>query len=56
MAVLFRFNLTQHVNEPIHRLGNTLDLIITRKRSIILNHHVDFQISDHNNIIFQIDM
>ncbi len=56
MAVLSRFNLTQHVNEPTHRLGNTLDLIITRKRSIILNHHVDFQISDQNNIIFQIDM
>ncbi len=56
MAVISRFNLTRHVNEPTHRLGNTLDLIITRKMSIILNYHSDFQISDHNNIIFQIDM
>ncbi len=35
---------------------NTLDLIITRKTSFLLNHKVDFQISDHNNILFQIDM
>ncbi len=30
MAVLSRFNLTQHVNEPTHRLGNIIDLMITR--------------------------
>ncbi len=38
------------------KLGNTLDLIIVRKTSILLNHKVDFQISDHNNILFQINM
>ncbi len=56
MDILSQFNLVQHINEPTHKLGNTLDLIITRKTSILLNHKVDFQISDHNNILFQIDM
>ncbi len=56
MDILSQFNLVQHINEPTHKLGNTLDRIITRKTSILLNHEVDFQISDHNNIFFQIDM
>ncbi len=56
MDILSQFNLVQHINEPTHKLGNTLDLIITRRTSILLNHKVDFQISDHNNILFQIDM
>ncbi len=29
---------------------------LQEKTSILLNHKVDFQISDHNNILFQIDM
>ncbi len=56
MDILSQFSLVQHINEPTHKLGNTLDLIITRKTSILLNHEVDFQISDQNNILFQIDM
>ncbi len=56
MDILSQFNLVQHINEPTHKLGNTLDLIITRRTSILLNHKVDFQISDHNNILFQINM
>ncbi len=52
MDILSQFNLVQHINKPIHKLGNTLDLIITRTTSILLNHKVDFQISDHNNILF----
>ncbi len=56
MDILSQFNLVQHINEPTHRLGNTLDLIITRRTSILLNPKMDFQISDHNNILFQIDM
>ncbi len=39
-----------------HKLVNTLDLIITRRTSILLNHKVDFQICDNNNILFQIGM
>ncbi len=56
MDILSQFNLVQHINEPTHKLRNTLDLIITRKTSILLNHKVNFQISDHNNILFQTDM
>ncbi len=56
MDILSQFNLVQHINEPTHKVGNTLDLIITRRTSILLNHKVDFQISDHNNILFLIDM
>ncbi len=56
MDILSQFNLVQHINETTHKLGNTLDLIIIRKTSILLTHKVDFQISDHNNILFQIDM
>ncbi len=54
MDILSQFNLVQHINEPTHKLGNTLDLIITRRTSILLKHKVDFQISDHNNILFHI--
>ncbi len=56
MDILSQFNLVQHINEPTHKQGNTLDLIITRKTSILLNHKVNCQISDHNNILFQIDI
>ncbi len=28
MDILSQFNLVQHINEPTHKLGNTLDLII----------------------------
>ncbi len=42
MDILSQFNLVQHINEPTHKLGNTLDLIITRRTSILLNHKVDF--------------
>ncbi len=31
MDILSQFNLVQHINEPTYKLGNTLDLIITRK-------------------------
>ncbi len=56
MDILFHFNLVQHINEPTYKLENTSDLNITRKTSMLLNHKVDFQISDHNNILFQIYM
>ncbi len=56
MDILSQFNLVQHINEATHKLGNTLDLMFTRRISILLNHEVDFQISDHNIILLQIDM
>ncbi|XP_056144146.1 protein starmaker-like [Lampris incognitus] len=45
-------NLEQHVNEPTHRRGHTLDLVITRN-VVISNLHVeDHTISDHSTVIF----
>ena len=56
MDILDTFNLVQHIHEPTHELGNTLDLIITRKTSRMTEFHVDSQLSsDHNNIIFKLD-
>ncbi len=45
MDILSQFNLIQNINEPTHTLRSTLDLIITRKISILFNNKVDFQIS-----------
>ncbi len=42
MDILYKFNWVQHISEPTHKLGNTLDLIITRRTSILFNHKVDF--------------
>jgi hypothetical protein len=56
MGILSSFNLKQHINEPTHDKGNTLDLLITRSPSILVNHMVDTQISDHNNILFKLNM
>ena len=38
MDILSSFSLTQHINEPTHDHGNTLDLLITRSLSILVNH------------------
>ena len=56
LDILTSFNLIQHIIEPTHYLGNTLDLLISRTPSALVNHSVDTQISDHNNILFQIRM
>ena len=50
------FNLTQHINEPTHKHGNTLDLLVTRKKTRVTNFTVSSQLSDHNNIIFRLDL
>ena len=45
------YSLVNHVHEPTHRLGNTLDLFITRQDSDLLkNLTVDCQFSDHHLI------
>ena len=57
MSILEANNLTNWVHEPTHISGNTLDLIITReKSSIVAWHKVDEQISDHNNILFRLNI
>ncbi len=45
--------LSQHIHEPTHQSGHTLDLLITRSSESILfgNPVVDFRISDHDTIL-----
>ncbi len=54
--ILSLFNLTQHINKHTYKLGNTLDLLISRKSSFLCSHKVDTQLSDHNNILFKRNM
>ncbi len=54
--ILDTFELVQHVKESTHREGNTLDLIITKSKSSILSHTVDLMLSDHCNILMDVDM
>ena len=43
--------LTQHVTDPTHRSGNTLDHVITRANEMLLkDHFVGLRLSDHNVI------
>ena len=54
--LLDNFNLINHVREPTHNLGHTLDLVITRSDSSIVSHvHIDDIISDHLAVGFKID-
>jgi len=51
--MLKSFNLTQHVNQPTHQLGNTLDLVITNTGNDAIqavnveNNHL----SDHHSVV-----
>ncbi len=45
--ILSSLNLTQHI---------ILDILITRRLSILATHKVDSQISDHINILFDLNM
>lgn len=50
-TLLKTYNLIQHVNEPTHTKGHTLDLIITRENDeCVFNTTVDELISDHHAI------
>jgi hypothetical protein len=57
-CLLDSFSLTQHVTEPTHKDGHTLDLVITRSSDeIISDLYVDVPtISDHSVIHFKINM
>ena len=54
--IIDMFNMVQHVNSPTHRDGNTLDLLITRIDTTVVDHLIGEQNSDHNNILFQINL
>ena len=50
------FNLIQHVHFPTHKLGHTLDIVLTRDTLKITNLvSNNAQLSDHYMIIFDID-
>ena len=50
-SLLMGFNLKQHISEATHKLGHTLDLVISRGTDLVLNFSVkDYLISDHKVI------
>ena len=50
--LLQSFGFVQHVTEPTHARGHTLDLVITKSETTVLNLHVGGMISDHALIGF----
>ena len=54
--VITTFGKHQHVTEPTHEKGNTLDLIITNPHTSLLSHKVDIQASDHNIILMKMNL
>ncbi len=54
---LTTYDVMNHVVKPTCRSGNTLDLVITRRGSkFLLDHSVDYEVSDHNIIRCYLDM
>ena len=57
LEILSTFNLSQHCNFPTHKLGNTLDLIISSSFTNINNLNSElFHFSDHYFISFTIPL
>ncbi len=54
--VITTFDKHQHVTEPTHEKGNTLDLIITNPHTSLISHKVDIQASDHNIILMELKL
>ena len=53
--ILDLFDLHQHITEPTHQNGNTLDLVITNKKSVVRKCTVDDMNSDHSNILIYLN-
>ncbi len=57
LDILESNNLYQHIHEPTHEHGNTLDLLITRKSSnLVYNECVGERISDHDCIRWKLNL
>ena len=57
LDILESNNLKQHIHEPTHEHGNTLDLLITRQSSnLVRNVCVGDRISDHDCIRWNLDL
>ncbi len=52
-CVLDNFGLTQHVTEPTHNKGHTLDLIISKGLNISKVVVTDVTLSDHACVFFE---
>ena len=52
--LLEMFDLKQHISSPTHTGGNTLDLVITRKNSLLFDCTVGELNSDHNCITMKL--
>ena len=57
-SILNEHSLSQHIQDPTHNSGHTLDLLITRKNEVCINsvEVTDMGISDHFGISFHIDI
>ena len=55
-AVLETFGLTQHVNEPTHNRGHTLDVIITKGVIVSGVNVMDVALSDHFCVFFNLSV
>ncbi len=56
--ILNQFNLVQHVTQPTHTSGHTLDLVITRLNDSLIHDLIitDPRISDHMAVIVQLHL
>ena len=56
LDLLDSMSLTQHVAEPTHELGHTLDLVITQKSDNLISSRPtpDILFSDHLTLLFKL--
>ena len=53
--ILDMFNLTQHIKFPTHKLGHTLDIVVTLKDTAVMNTvAVEYDLSHHFLVDFNI--
>ena len=56
LNLLENFDFVQHIAAPTHKLGNTLDLVITRGVCTNEIGLADLPLSDHQCVFFQVDV
>ena len=54
--ILDTFEISNIVIEPTHEKGNTLDLVIVGKESMLKSYEVGCRLSDHHAVIMNVDM
>ena len=53
MNLLNSMDFTQHITEPTHNRGHTLDLVITKGLTTVISSVCDLALSDHFCIFFE---